>query len=118
MAAEVKDFQPESYFDRKEAKRMARYTSWEWLRQSRLLRIAKYRAWLTGKIWYLYGSIGGIEYLKRIKNCSKRTDRISVFIPMMIPNMLSGQIAIKIRKGYMQLYCGSMCNRHIPLRCL
>lgn len=100
MAAEVKDFQPESYFDRKEAKRMARYTQLGMAAAIQAVEDSKIQGVVDPERFgtYMGSGIGGIEIFENEskKLLEKGPDRISVFfIPMMIPNMLSGQIAIK-----------------------
>lgn len=101
VAAEVKDFKPESYIDRKEAKRMDRYcqlalaASKEAIEDSGLDldNINKER------LGVVVGSgIGGLATIEReVKTLvEKGPNRVSpLFIPMAISNMAAGNIAIR-----------------------
>ncbi len=103
IAGEVKGFNPEDYIDKKEAKRMDRYTQFA-------LTAAKMAVKDAGldlekedleRIGTFIGSgIGGIEtmHAQYEKLFSKGPGRISpFFIPMMIPNMAAGQVSIELR---------------------
>lgn len=100
IAGYVKEFAPENYIDKKEARRMDRFTQFavaackEAIEQAELNldEIDKER---LGVI--LGTGIGGIETLENQVNVfySKGPSRISPFmIPMMIANMAAGQISI------------------------
>lgn len=101
VAAEVKDFKPEDYIDRKEAKRMDRYCQVA-------LAAAKEAVEDSGldldninkeRLGVIVGSgIGGLATIeKEVKNLvAKGPNRVSpLFIPMAISNMAAGNIAIK-----------------------
>ncbi|MBE0069790.1 beta-ketoacyl-ACP synthase II [Thermoanaerobacterium thermosaccharolyticum] len=100
LAAEVKDFEPTEYIDKKEAKRMDRFTQFA-------LASAKMALIDSGldlekedldRIGVIYGSgIGGIETLENQQNILKEKGpgRVSpFFVPMMIADMAAGLISI------------------------
>jgi len=102
IAAEVADFVPENYLDRKECRRMDRFTQFAVACAMMavedagldLTRVDKER---TGVI---FGSgIGGIETLEEQARVlfTRGPDRVSpFFVPMMIGNMAAGQIAMAL----------------------
>lgn len=100
IAGEVKEFDPNEYIDKKEAKRMDRFTQFAVAATKLALddseldleKIDKYR---FGVI--LGSGIGGIETLEREheKLMTKGPGRVSpFFIPMMISNIGAGQISM------------------------
>lgn len=107
VGAQIDDFDPTRYIDRKEAKRMDLFTQYAVVAAQQAVAMSgidfstmdPYRAGV------LIGSgVGGIETLE--DNCrtlfEKGPKRVSpLFVPMMIVNMASGQVAIKFGiKGY------------------
>ena len=101
VAGEVKDFKPEDFLDRKEAKRMDRYCQLA-------LAAAKEAVEDSGlelenmnreRLGVVVGSgIGGLATIeKEVRNLvEKGPNRVSpLFIPMSISNMAAGNIAIK-----------------------
>ena len=102
VAAEVRDFDPTEYIDKKEARKMDRYTQFgviaaeEAFRQSGI-DMEKEDAWRVG---VMTGSgVGGIETLASQHQTlmEKGPGRVSpFFVPMMISNMAAAQIAIKL----------------------
>jgi 3-oxoacyl-[acyl-carrier-protein] synthase II len=101
VAAEIKDFEPTDYIDKKEARRMDRYTQYA-------LAAAKLAVEMSGidftkmdsfRAGVIVGSgVGGIETLENQHEIlmTKGQGRVSpFFIPMMISNMASGRIAIQ-----------------------
>ncbi len=102
LAAEVKDYNPEDYFDKREAKRLDKF--------SQYAMIASREAWKDSgldkekenmeKVGVIVGSgIGGIETIERenTKCNEKGPDRVSpMYIPMGIINMATGNVAIDI----------------------
>lgn len=101
VAAEIKEFDPSKYIDKKEAKRMDPFTQYA-------LTAAKMAVEMSGidfekedkfRAGVIVGSgIGGIETLVDQYNTmlSKGPGRVSpFFIPMMIANMAAGRIAIE-----------------------
>ncbi len=100
IAAEIKDFDPGDYIDRKEAKRMALYTQYAIVSSLKALENAELE--LTDEIadraGVIVGSgIGGIEvFEEQVGKLHKRGPRrvSPFFIPMMISNMAAGNVAI------------------------
>ena len=102
LAAEVKNYNPEDYFDRKAAKRLDTF--------SQFAIIASREAWNDSKlnketenmerVGVIVGSgIGGLETMeKEMTNIhEKGPDRVSpMFIPMNIANMAAGNVAIEL----------------------
>ncbi|MBS4536082.1 beta-ketoacyl-ACP synthase II [Clostridium sp. D2Q-14] len=100
IAAEVKDFDPVNYIDKKEAKRMDRYTQFAVSASKLAVNDAKLNIEEidNDRFGVILGSgIGGIDTFEKQKEklMSKGPKRVSpFFIPMMIGNMAAGQIAI------------------------
>ncbi len=102
LAAEVKNYDPEKYFDRREAKRLDKY--------SQYAMIATREAWKDSglnqetenmeRVGVIIGSgIGGVETIEteNQKCVEKGPDRVSpMYIPMAILNMATGNVAIDI----------------------
>ena len=100
IAGEVKDFQPENFIDKREARKMDKFTQFA-VAGAKLaiedsgLDIEKIDAKKVGVI--LGSGIGGIETLEieHTKLMERGPKRISpFFIPMMISNMAPGQISM------------------------
>jgi 3-oxoacyl-[acyl-carrier-protein] synthase II len=100
IAAEVKDFDVTQYVDRKEAKRMDRYTHYAMAASKMALEDANINVEeLDGeRVGVILGSgVGGIGTLEDQHSTlmAKGPGRVSpFFIPMMISNMAAGHIAI------------------------
>ncbi|MBZ4653839.1 MAG: 3-oxoacyl-[acyl-carrier-protein] synthase [Peptococcaceae bacterium] len=102
IAGEVKDFDPGLYMDKKEAKRMDRFTQFAVAGAKVALEDAKMD--LEGldkeKVGVILGSgIGGMETLEEQARIlrEKGPGRVSpFFVPMMIGNMAAGQVAIAL----------------------
>ncbi|MBR1858905.1 MAG: beta-ketoacyl-ACP synthase II [Selenomonadaceae bacterium] len=102
IAGEVTDFVPEDFIDKKESKRMDRYT--QFAIAATKLAVADSKLDLENVNRDRFGvfigaGIGGIETMhsQYEKLFSKGPSRISpFFIPMMIANMASGQVAIEL----------------------
>lgn len=100
IAAEVKDFKPEDYIDKKEAKRMDRFTQFAVAASKLAIEDAHLNLNSINKerVGVIIGSgVGGLATLEEQheKLLKKGPKRISpFFIPMMISNMAAGQIAI------------------------
>lgn len=100
IGAEVKDFEPEQYLDKKEAKRMDRYTQYAMAAAKMAIEDAgidmeKEDANQVGVI--VASGVGGMETLENQAAALKDRGpgRVSpFFIPMMISNMAAGQVAI------------------------
>lgn len=103
VAGEVKGFEPTDYFDRKEARKMDRYTQLALVAAKEAfassgLDMEKEDAWRVGVI--TGSGIGGIEtFQEQTKVMMERgASKISpFFIPMMIGNMGAAQIAMAIK---------------------
>ncbi len=102
FACEVKNFDPESYFDRKEARKMDRFTQFgmvvadEAIADSRIME-ANISPDRIGVIW---GSgIGGLDTFfqqtKAYVDAGNRPRFSPFFIPMMIADITPGQISMK-----------------------
>ena len=102
LAAELKEYNPEDYFDRREAKRLDKF--------SQYAMVAAREAWEDSgldketenmeRVGIIIGSgIGGIGTTEEEheKYMTKGPDRVSpMYIPMGIPNMATGNVAIDI----------------------
>lgn len=100
IAAEVKNFNPEDYFDKKEVKKLARYSQFA-VAASKMaledsgLKITEENAYNVGVI--VSSGIGGLEVFEEQnqKLLEKGPKKMSPFtIPAMIENMSSGNISI------------------------
>lgn len=102
VAGEVKDFNPEEYIDKREAKRMDRFTQFavaasKMAVEDASLDVNKINAERFGVV--LGSGIGGMETLEEQsqKLFEKGPKRVSpLFIPMMISNIGSGQVSITL----------------------
>lgn len=100
IAAEVKNFNPTDFIDRKEARRMDRFTHYALAATAMALEnagldVSKINGARAGVI--LGSGVGGIETLEEQHRvlAARGPGRVSpFFIPMMISNMASGRIAI------------------------
>ncbi len=102
IAAEIKNYDPEKYFERREAKRLDKY--------SQYAMIATREAWKDSglnketenmeRVGVIIGSgIGGIQTIEEEnEKCNEKgPDRVSpMYIPMGILNMAAGNVAIDI----------------------
>ncbi len=101
VGAEIKDFDPNLFMDRKEARRMDRYNQFAMAASKMAVENAKLDLDSLNKdrCGVIVGSgIGGIETFEDQYKVllSKGPGRVSpFFIPMMISNMASGRIAIQ-----------------------
>jgi 3-oxoacyl-[acyl-carrier-protein] synthase II len=102
IAAEVKDFAPELYMDRKEAKRMDRFAQFAVAASKQALTDANFVIDDTNAtdIGIIIGTgIGGLKVLEEQQEIylNRGPDRCSPFmIPMMIANMAAGLTAIQV----------------------
>jgi 3-oxoacyl-[acyl-carrier-protein] synthase II len=100
IAAQVKDFNPEDYVDRKEARRMDKYTQYSVAASFMAVEDAALNLNNVNqeRFGVLLGSgIGGIETMENQLHVldAKGPARVSpFFIPMMIGNIAAGQISI------------------------
>ena len=101
IGAEVRDFDPTMYMDRKEARRMDRFAQFAVAAAKMSLKDAQMELPFAdpNRVGVLVGSgIGGIETVQEQSRVfwEKGPDRVTpFFVPMMIPDMASGQIAIQ-----------------------
>lgn len=107
VGAEIKEFDPEKYIDKKEARRMDRYTQYAIVAAGQAVEQSglDFEKEDKERIGVIIGSgIGGIETLENQHNVlnEKGPGRLSAFfVTMMIPNMASGLVAIKYgAKGF------------------
>ncbi|MGI6451271.1 MAG: beta-ketoacyl-ACP synthase II [Desulfitobacteriia bacterium] len=103
LAAEVKDFVPENYLDKKDAKRMDRYCQFALAAAEEAYRDAGLDAaeFDRDRFGVMVGSgIGGLLTIEEqhARLLEKGPGRVSpFFIPMAISNMAAGNIAIKLQ---------------------
>ena len=103
IAGEVKDFDPADYIDKKESKRMDRYTQFAVAAAGMAIKDAGLdleKENLDRVGTFVGAGIGGIEtmHAQYEKLFDKGPARISpFFIPMMIANMAAGQVAINYK---------------------
>lgn len=101
IGAEVRDFDPTDYMDRKEARRMDRFAQFAVAAAQMSLADAKLDLPFAQpeRVGVMVGSgIGGIETVQQQTKVfwEKGVSRVSpFFVPMMIPDMASGQVAIQ-----------------------
>lgn len=101
IAAEVKGFEAKEYLDRKDAKRMDRFSQFAVVASQLAFEDGKIdlEALDKDKVGVLIGAgIGGMDSLEKEKEklMDRGPGRISpLFIPMMISNMASGQISMQ-----------------------
>lgn len=101
MAAEVKDFDPNNFIDKKEAKRMDRYTQFAIIAAEESIKDSNldFNTLNRERVGVMFGSgIGGLCTIEsQIRTLvAKGSNRVSpLTIPMAISNIASGTIAIK-----------------------
>lgn len=102
MAAQVKDFDPKDFIDRKEARRMDRFCQFALAATYQAMQDASLNTEKLDKERFgvIIGSgIGGLETMEnQVKTLiNKGPNRVSPFlVPMMIVNMAAGQISIAV----------------------
>ena len=102
LAAEVKNYNPEDYFDRRTARRMDLYSQYAVVASREALKDSGITAENTdmNRVGTIIGSgIGGLNTMEKdIGACAiKGPDRVSpMFIPMGIPNMAAGNVSIDL----------------------
>lgn len=102
IAGEVKDFNPEDYMNKKESKRMDRFTHFAIASASLAVKDANLDFDLLDreKVGVIIGSgIGGVETIEEQHKIllEKGNKRVSpFFVPMMISNMAAGQVSIML----------------------
>jgi 3-oxoacyl-[acyl-carrier-protein] synthase II len=120
VAAEIKEFDPSHCIEKKEAKRMDRFAQYavaatQMALESSGISEGTINLQRTGMI--IGSGIGGLETLENQHRVllEKGADRVSPFlVPMMLPNMAAGMIAIKYGiKGFVECIvtaCASSTN--------
>jgi 3-oxoacyl-[acyl-carrier-protein] synthase II len=103
IAAEVKDFSPDAYMDRKEARRMGRYSQFAVAASKMAVKDAGIQIGVDIQpervgVWIGSG-IGGLgefeeQHQKFIEKGQRRVNPFT--IPMFIPDMAAGQVSIEI----------------------
>ena len=102
VAAEVKDFEPTQYIDKKDAKRMDRFTQYAVASAQNAVEDAKLdiNDSISNRVGVWIGSgIGGMQTLETQHEnfMNKGYRRVSpFFVPMMIPDMAAGQVSIQL----------------------
>ncbi|MFC3883718.1 beta-ketoacyl-ACP synthase II [Bacillus songklensis] len=102
VAAELKDFQPENYFDKREARKMDRFT--QYAVAASLMAVKDANLDITEEIAprvgvWIGSGIGGMETFESQYETflEKGYRRVSpFFVPMMIPDMAAGQVSIAL----------------------
>lgn len=120
VGAEIKDFNPTDYIEKKEVKRMDRFTQYAMAAAQMAVDFSKLNLNEVNRerMGVIIGSgVGGIETMENQHNVllQRGPNKISaLFVPMMIANMASGFIAIKYgAKGYNECVvtaCASSSN--------
>ncbi|MCY8230525.1 beta-ketoacyl-ACP synthase II [Priestia endophytica] len=107
VAAEVKDFEVEKYMDRREARKMDRFT--QYAVAASLMAVEDAKLEITEEIApnvgvWIGSGIGGMETFENqfTTLTEKGARRVSpFFVPMMIPDMAAGQVSIALgAKGF------------------
>ena len=116
IAAEVSDWKPDDYMPRKDARRMDRYSQFAIVAAQEAAANAGYDSGFDGsdRVGVMIGTgIGGIATTQeqfRILD-SRGPDRVSPFaVPMMLPNMGSGQVSIALQARGPNLAPMSACS--------
>ncbi|HWO98041.1 MAG TPA: beta-ketoacyl-ACP synthase II [Bacillus sp. (in: firmicutes)] len=102
VAAQLKDFQPENYFDKKEARKMDRFT--QYAVAASLMAVKDANLEITEEIAprvgvWIGSGIGGMETFEQQYEIfqEKGYRRVSpFFVPMLIPDMATGQVSIAL----------------------
>lgn len=120
VAAEIRDFDPSDYIEKKEIKRMDRFAQYALAATHMAVQDSKLNLETENKerIGVIVGTgVGGIETIENQYSLllEKGAGRVSpFFVPMMIPNMAAGLIAIKYGfKGFNECVvsaCASSTN--------
>lgn len=101
IAAEIKDYNPEEYLDKKEIKRLDRYSQYALIASILAVENGEidFEKVNRDRVGVIIGTgIGGVESLEgeSKKLLEKGPNRVSpLFIPMMISNMAAGHISMK-----------------------
>ena len=102
LAAEVKDFKPEEYFDRKGVKRLERFSQFAIIAAKEAMKdsgITKENTDMNRVGVIISTGIGGLNTIEEQTEVllKKGPDRVSpMYIPMCIGNMASGNVSIEL----------------------
>lgn len=102
VAAEVKDFDPSSFMEKKDARKMDRFTQYAVAASKMAIEDAKLdiNESIANRVGVWIGSgIGGMETYEEQHNKFKERGykRVSpFFVPMLIPDMAAGQVSIQL----------------------
>lgn len=120
VAAEIKNFNPNDFIEKKEIKRLDRFSQYAMAATQMAVENSGVNSQTlqSGRTGIIVGSgIGGLETLEAQHDTllQKGTNRVSPFlIPMMLPNMAAGTLAIKFGvKGFVECTvsaCASSTN--------
>lgn len=120
VAAEIKNFLPEDFIERKEIKRTDRFSQYAMAASQMAIESSHLDRNLLGKetVGMIIGTgIGGLETLENQHHIllEKGTNRVSpFFVSMMLPNMAAGMTAIKLGvRGFVECVvsaCASSTN--------
>lgn len=120
VAAEIKNFNPNDFIEKKEIKRLDRFSQYAMAATQMAVENSGVdsQTLQSGRTGIIVGSgIGGLETLEAQHNTllQKGANRVSPFlIPMMLPNMAAGTLAIKFGvKGFVECTvsaCASSTN--------
>lgn len=103
IAGEVKGYNPEEYFDKRNAKRLDRFSQFAIIAAKEAMKDSKITSENTDmtKVGVVIGSgIGGLSTIEKenANMIEKGPDRVSpMYIPMCIGNMAAGNVAIELR---------------------
>lgn len=116
VGAEVKDFDPTDYMDRKEARRADRFVQFIFVAAEEALRQAKYEvaADHPNSIATVIGTaLGGVHSVEREHDVLRERGpgRVSPFLlPLMLPDMASGQLSIRLGTKGPNFAVASACS--------
>ena len=111
IAGEVKDFDPNDFFDSKDVKRLDRFTMFGLIAAKQAIEKSNYSSSDAGVI--VGTGVGGMHTLEEEHNkyINKGQRGVSPFyVPKMIPNIAGGQIAIKNNLNGLNFSMSTACS--------
>ena len=111
IAGEVKDFDPNEFFDSKDVKRLDRFTMFGLIAAKQAIEKSNYSSSDAGVI--VGTGVGGMHTLEEEHNkyINKGQRGVSPFyVPKMIPNIAGGQIAIKNNLNGLNFSMSTACS--------
>ena len=111
IAGEVKDFDPNDFFDSKDVKRLDRFTMFGLIAAKQAIEKSNYSSSDAGVI--VGTGVGGMHTLEEehSKYINKGQRGVSPFyVPKMIPNIAGGQIAIKNNLNGLNFSMSTACS--------